>query len=62
MFGVMSSINFLSTLATNSHADISLFVLNIDGIMVYLLVYVNDIIITCDNDGVMQKKLILTLA
>lgn len=30
---------------TNSHVDISLFVLNIGGIRVYLFVYVNSIII-----------------
>ena len=44
---------------TNSHADTSLFVFNTSDIMVYLLVYIDDIIITGDNDGVVQK-LILT--
>ena len=46
---------------TNSHVNTSLFVLNIGGIMVYLLIYVDDIIITCHNDCVLQK-FILTLA
>ena len=46
---------------TNSHANRSLFFLNIGGIMVYLLVYVDDIIITSDNDGVVQE-FILTFA
>ena len=36
-----------------SHASTSLLVLNISGIMTYLFIYVDDIIITCDNDGIM---------
>ena len=37
---------------TNSYSNTSLFVLNTDGIMVYFFVYVDDIIITSDNDMV----------
>ena len=39
---------------TNSHADTSLFVLNTCGITIYLLVYVDDIIIIGDNDNVVE--------
>ena len=39
---------------TNSHVDTSLFLLNTGRTMIYLLAYVNDIIITGDNDVVIQ--------
>ena len=39
---------------TNFDADTSLFVLNTGRIMIYLLVYVDDIIITNDNDATVQ--------
>ena len=39
----------------NSHADMSLFVFHTNGIIMYLLVYVDDIIIICDNDTVVQE-------
>ena len=39
----------------NSHVDSSLFVFNTSGAMIYFLVYVDDIIITCDNNGAVQK-------
>ena len=35
----------------NSHVDASLFVLNTGRIMMYLLVYVDDVIIIGDNDA-----------
>lgn len=39
--------------------DSSLFVFNTSGAMIYLLVYVDDIIITCDNNGAVQKFITL---
>ena len=40
---------------TNSHADTSLFVFNTNGNLVYLLVYVDDIIITGSNATTVQR-------
>ena len=37
---------------TNSYADTLLFVFNTDSIMVYLLIYIYDIIIIGDNNGI----------
>lgn len=39
---------------TNSHADTSLFISNTDGNLMYLLVYVDDIIITGASEGAEQ--------
>ena len=43
----------------NSHADFSHFIFNNSGVMIYLLVYVNDIIIIGENDGVVQQFITL---
>ena len=39
----------------NSHADTSLFVLNTGGNLLYLLVYVDDIILTSNDDTMVHK-------
>ena len=39
----------------NSHADTSVFVFNNNGTILYLLIYVDDIIITGSDAGVVQK-------
>ena len=39
----------------NSHADTSLFVLNTGGNLLYLLVYVDDIILTGNDDTMVHK-------
>jgi histone deacetylase 1/2 len=39
----------------NAHADTSLFILNTGGNLLYLLVYVDDIILTGNNDTTVQK-------
>lgn len=43
---------FLTFGFTNSYLNISLFVLSTGDIMIYLLIYVDDIIITGENYGV----------
>ena len=40
---------------TNSHADTSLFILHSGDITIYLLVYVDDIIITGTNTNIIQR-------
>ena len=45
----------------NSHSDTSLFILNTNGCILFLLVYVDDIIIT-GNNGDSIDKFVLTLA
>ena len=42
---------------TNSHADTSLFILHSDDITIYLLVYVDDIIITDTNTNIIRATL-----
>ena len=39
---------------TNSHVDTSIFILHSDDITIYLLVYVDDIIITGTNTNIIQ--------
>lgn len=41
--------------STNSHAYASLFILNKGSTMIYLLVDVDDIIVTGDNDRAIEK-------
>ena len=43
----------------NSHADSSPFVFSTSDTMIYLLVYVDDIIIIGDNDGAVQNFITL---
>ena len=40
---------------TNSHANTSLFILHSSDITIYLLVYVDDIIITSTNTNIIQR-------